>query len=296
MAAAQRSRLPPSFDGSDDFQLWSQQFDVWAESQQLDDPAKLRHLPTYLTGAAFGYYTELPDATKANLDLLRAAMVGPFGRPQLLEEFRRAANARPRRPAESLSVYAAEIKRLVRLAYDDFNDAGRAHMSLDRFLAGLDQDLKIRVMEFGPADIDAATRQAAICEQARHTAARDVQYAMPDHTAARVTSTRAPTPDLTATVATLASKLSEVVDLLQSQAGSQRQSDRRARDHQDDPGPPPARRDSGRRNDDPPRSEYRRRTPRRPRRPVRPDEQCHNCGGFGHYAFDCPSPPQGNGQ
>ncbi|XP_066268140.1 uncharacterized protein [Branchiostoma lanceolatum] len=66
MAAAQRSRLPPSFDGSDDFQLWSQQFDVWAESQPLDDPAKLRHLPTYLTGAAFGYYTELPDATKGH--------------------------------------------------------------------------------------------------------------------------------------------------------------------------------------------------------------------------------------
>ncbi|CAH1242448.1 Hypp6713 [Branchiostoma lanceolatum] len=103
--------------------------------------AKLRHIPTYLAGPAFSYYTELPDATKADLALLRAAMVGPFGRPQL------AANARPRRPAESISVYAADVQRQVRLAFPAFNDAGRAHVALDRFLAGVDPDLKIRVME-----------------------------------------------------------------------------------------------------------------------------------------------------
>ncbi|XP_035679879.1 uncharacterized protein LOC118418150 [Branchiostoma floridae] len=285
--AEPRFRLPPSFDGTGDFQLWAQQFDVWADAQQLDQAARLRHFPTYFSGPAFSYYAELPDATKANLALLRAAMVGPFGRPMLLEEFRRAANARPRRPGESLSVYAADVQRLVRLAYPTYNDAGRAHVAMDRFLSGLDPDLKHRVMEFGPADIDAAIRQAAFCEHARSAAARDIQLSTPDHTAARVTSTRAPTPDLTATVASLASKLTEVVDLLHAQAAKD---DRRARDRRDDAEPPRDRRDTDRRRDDR-RSQPQRRTPRQPRRPVRPDEQCHNCYGYGHYAASCPTPP-----
>ncbi|KAI8487237.1 hypothetical protein Bbelb_350350 [Branchiostoma belcheri] len=34
--AAPQFRLPPSFDGTADFQLWVQQFDVWADAQQLD--------------------------------------------------------------------------------------------------------------------------------------------------------------------------------------------------------------------------------------------------------------------
>ncbi|KAI8485080.1 hypothetical protein Bbelb_371860 [Branchiostoma belcheri] len=276
--AEPRSRLPPSFDGTaaDDFQLWIQQFDVWADAQQLDQAARLRHFPTYLTGPAFGFYTELPAATKADLALIRAAMVGPFGRTALLEEFRRAANARPRRPNESLSVYAAEIQRLVRLAYPTYNDAGRAGVALDRFLAGLDPDLRHRVMEFGPADVDAAIRQASICEQARHAAARDLQFPTADHTAARITSTRAPTPDLTATVATLASKLTEIVDLLHAQASNQRQPEHQQHSRRDDRDQPPNRRGSDRRDDPAPRSETRRRLPRRP---VRPDEQCHQCHG-----------------
>ncbi|CAH1258182.1 WDR1 [Branchiostoma lanceolatum] len=39
---------PPSFDGSDDFQFWSQQFDAWAESQPLDDPCSEAAPPPHL--------------------------------------------------------------------------------------------------------------------------------------------------------------------------------------------------------------------------------------------------------
>ncbi|KAI8503768.1 hypothetical protein Bbelb_187390 [Branchiostoma belcheri] len=76
----------------------------------------------------------------------------------LLEEFRWADNARPRRPGESLSVYAADVQRLFRLAYTAYNDAGWAHVAMDRLLTGLDPNLRNRVMEFG---------LASICEQAR---------------------------------------------------------------------------------------------------------------------------------
>ncbi|XP_019620815.1 PREDICTED: uncharacterized protein LOC109467312 [Branchiostoma belcheri] len=276
--AEHRSKLPPSFDGESDFHLWSQQFDVWAAAQELDDAAQLRSFPTFLTGPAFGFYSELPVATKANLTLIRQAMAGPFGRPVFLEEFRRAANARPRHPGESLPVYAAEIRRLVRLAYPTYNDAARAGVALDRFLAGLDPDLKYRVMGFGPADVDAAVRQATLCEEVRTSAARDAQ-AYPS--AARV-SVGPSDRDLATTVASLATQLAEVVDLLKNQAVN-RSSNQRSR-------PPPVSNSSpaDRRREPSSTSQQRR------RRSVPADAQCYRCHGYGHFEAACPT-PSGNG-
>ncbi|CAH1248795.1 Hypp8415 [Branchiostoma lanceolatum] len=44
-----RLKQPPSFDGSEDFNLWSQQFDVRATAQELGGRAQQRAFPTFLT-------------------------------------------------------------------------------------------------------------------------------------------------------------------------------------------------------------------------------------------------------
>ncbi len=73
-----------------------------------------------------------------------------------------------------MEVYAADICRLVKEAFPDFEQNASEYMRLSRFLAGLDQELQIKCHERGVKTFKEAFQVATQAERAR-TAAKLIQ-------------------------------------------------------------------------------------------------------------------------
>lgn len=173
--------LPPPFrnDGSESFQLWARRYEVIQEARYKDsgvdlDAVLAAELPTRLPPELFIVWDNFPSEIQHSFAAAKKQLQDAFGQKDVIASFQTFPNSRHKLPNEPMEVYAADICRLVKEAFPDFEQNASEYMRLSRFLAGLDQDLQIKCHERGVKTFKDAFQVATQAERARQ-AARLVQ-------------------------------------------------------------------------------------------------------------------------
>lgn len=177
LARAKHIPLPPPFrlDGGESFQLWARRYEVIQEARYRDtgtdvDAALAAELPTRLHSSLFLVWDNLPKEIQDDYKATKKHLQKAFGQKDIIASFQTFANSRHRLPNESLDVYAADICRLVKEAFPDFEPNASEYMKLSRFVAGLDQELQIKCHERGVKTLKEALEIATQAERARQAA------------------------------------------------------------------------------------------------------------------------------
>ena len=120
----------------------------------------------------------LPEATLDDYAALRAALRARFLPPERVSLHRTQLRTRRRQRGESLSSLADDIPLLAARAYPDADANGQAlvpQIALDSFVDALDDNLRRRIREREPANVQEALRRALTLEcmdqseQSRHS-------------------------------------------------------------------------------------------------------------------------------
>lgn len=201
-----RIDLPSPFcgDGSEPFHSWIRRFEVaLAVSTTPLDKAKL--LPAKLSGPAFSYWQTLSPAIQNDYDSVKASLTAVFNRQPFIATFQTYLNARPRKPAEPLAVYAAELTTLVSEAFPNYDAQAKNSEVFRRFVTGLDTSLQLKIHEHGALTLEAALKVATQCERGQLAISiaspSSVMPVTVGHTALPTPST--PIAELTAAIADL---------------------------------------------------------------------------------------------
>lgn len=88
----------------------------------------------------------------------------------MIASFQAFPNSCYKKPNEAMEVYAADVCRLVKEAFPDFEQKATEYMTPTRFLAGLDQQLQIKCHERGVKTFKEAFDIATQAEHARQAA------------------------------------------------------------------------------------------------------------------------------
>lgn len=97
-------------------------------------------------------------------------MQNAFGQKDAITSFQTFSNARHRLPNEAMQVYAADICRLVKEAFPDFEHNASEYMKMSCFVAGLDQELQVKCHEGGVKTFTEAFEVASQAEWAHQVA------------------------------------------------------------------------------------------------------------------------------
>lgn len=234
--------LPPPFcnDGRESFQLWARRYEVIQDARYRDSAVDLAavlasELPTRLPPELFIVWDNLPLETQRSYAETKKCLQAAFGQKDVIASFQTFPNARHRQPNEAMEVYAADICRLVKEAFPDFEPNACEYMKMSRFLAGLDQELQIKCHERGVKTFKEAFEVATQAERARQAArlvmpmsppivtARDVSMAQSVNSVSdNDTYLRNAVQDLTATVRDLSKDVGALKLKLDGQSGMHR--------------------------------------------------------------------------
>lgn len=167
--------LPFRNDGSESFQLWARRYEVIQAARYRDadvnlDSVMALELPTRLPPELFIVWDNLPPVTRNSFASTKKHLQDVFGRKDIIASFQAFPNSRSRKPGEAMEVYAADVCRLVKEAFPDFEPNAAEYMKLTRFLAGLDQELQIKCHERGVKTFQEAFDIATQAERARQAA------------------------------------------------------------------------------------------------------------------------------
>ena len=148
--------LPNPFcnNGRESFQVWARRYEVTQQARYQGSGVDLNtvlaaELPTRLPSELFIVWDNLPPAIQSSYTETKNHLQAAFGQKDVIASFQTFPNARHRLPNEAMEVYAADICRLVKEAFPDFEDNAAEYMKMSRFLAGLDQELQIKCHERG---------------------------------------------------------------------------------------------------------------------------------------------------
>ena len=136
---------PNSYDGKISFPLYRVQFDMVAELNCWSDIEKARHLAASLQGQALTVLTTLSAADRIDYQRLCAVLSDRFDQNRSAELALVKLDNRRRNARESLQSYSADVEQLVLFAYPAVNSDTRDVMTRDRFLRGLDSELRKQV-------------------------------------------------------------------------------------------------------------------------------------------------------
>ena len=127
----------------EDFERGWIRFELIAATKDWNNAKQLAIIPTLLRGKLIEFYTELEDATKADLAALKAALQEKAGFKMDPLVVLRKFNLRNQQSNERVNNYASDLKRLFKQAYPE--EETNSAVLLQRFLTGL-QPLVARQM------------------------------------------------------------------------------------------------------------------------------------------------------
>lgn len=169
--------LPPPFqnDGRESFQLWAHRYEVIQAARFKDSGVDLNtvlaaELPTRLLPELFIVWDNLSQETQDCYAEVKKCLQTAFGQKDVIASFQNFPNAPHRLPNEAMEVYAADVCRLVKEAFPDFEHNASEYMKTSRFIAGLDQEFQVKCHERGVKTFIEAFEIASQAEQARQAA------------------------------------------------------------------------------------------------------------------------------
>lgn len=152
--------VPDNFSGDGDYDAWERHFNVCAAANNWDDAKKLLFLPTLLRGRAFLVYQHLDLQDRASFARLSAAMSKGCRSPAQREVAAAKFRARKHRSGEPYDMFAYDLMDLFSKAYPGMPHDDHDALVRDQFIAGLDDDLRCRVLIAAPTSLAAAVTAA----------------------------------------------------------------------------------------------------------------------------------------
>ncbi|GBN04028.1 hypothetical protein AVEN_275311-1, partial [Araneus ventricosus] len=108
---------PLTFDGLTSWTVFKTQFNVVSSTNGWTDFVKASQLVASLRGSAAEVLQRIPADKLADLTTIEKALESRFGDSQLTQFYRTELKTRRQKPGESLQVLAADVERLMSLAY-----------------------------------------------------------------------------------------------------------------------------------------------------------------------------------
>lgn len=162
MSITRKEILPETFQLGQNFSYWKERFFACANSNEWNEAAQIRHLPSFLQGEVFGRYLKAKEANpvtiKEWMEELRKAIYPEDQVAARQAEFFH----RKKKLAESVTEFAYDLKKLGSLAFPgDETSSVYTKLLLRRFLEGLEPaELRKLTGATRPTTIDQAMASA----------------------------------------------------------------------------------------------------------------------------------------
>ena len=162
-------KLPP-FTGKESWNVWLNRFNDVAQLKGWTNQEKLAEVLPRLQGIAGEFvYDQLPAATRQNYGLLIEELNTRFQMVETPKSYSAKFNNRTQKPGESVTEFAADLKKLYYKAFPNRDRETRNQDLLRKFLDGLTDDRARFHIEYikEPADIDHAVHEVIIFEETK---------------------------------------------------------------------------------------------------------------------------------
>jgi hypothetical protein len=133
------------YDGKVSFPTYQSQFEVVAKINGWSDSDKGMYLATALQGNALSVLNTLPNSDRSDYVKLCAALCDRFNHNRSAELSRARLDNRVRRSNETLQAYSSDIEQLILFTYPSLPSDARDTLAKERFLAGLDSELRRQI-------------------------------------------------------------------------------------------------------------------------------------------------------
>lgn len=149
------------YDGSTSWVDFKSHFEICATLNKWSVAEMGMHLAVSLRGQAQGVLGNLPEGEKCNYRLLCKALEERFLPTNQTELYRAQLRERRQKATETLPELGQEIRRLTNLAYPTAPVEVRETLAKEQFIDALrDRDMRLRVKQARPADLNDAVRHA----------------------------------------------------------------------------------------------------------------------------------------
>ncbi|MES9905628.1 MAG: hypothetical protein ABW168_23505 [Sedimenticola sp.] len=152
----------PIFRGTDteDFAAWLRNYERVAEINNWSKEFCIKHISTVLQDEANSRYWDCSLDERLVWELLIPALQRKFSPESNRATFEAALETRTQLPSESLDKYMSELKILSKKAYPDWEDKYRDKLVTKYFTDGIDEHLRIWVLQSNPKNADEALQAA----------------------------------------------------------------------------------------------------------------------------------------
>ncbi|GBM39040.1 hypothetical protein AVEN_122179-1 [Araneus ventricosus] len=140
------------FDGQTSWTVFKTQFDVVSSANGWNNRVKASQLVASLRGTAAEVLQGIPSDKLTDLMTIENALEARFGDSNLTQFYRTELKTRRQKPGESLQVLAADVERLMSLAYAEFPQVVRDSLAAQYFVDAIRDE-----------DTQHATKVSALC-------------------------------------------------------------------------------------------------------------------------------------
>ncbi|GBM31667.1 hypothetical protein AVEN_198936-1 [Araneus ventricosus] len=161
---------PLTFDGQTSWTVFKTQFDVVSSTNGWTDFVKASQLVASLRGSAAEVLQGIPADKLTDLTTIEKALESRFGDSHLTQFYRTELKTRRQKPGENLQVVAADVERLMSLAYAECPLDVRESLAAQYFIDAIrdeETQLSTRLMDF--TDLKSALAYSMKFESAKTT-------------------------------------------------------------------------------------------------------------------------------
>jgi hypothetical protein len=148
--------MPEKFGGAGDWEDWVFQFETVAVINKWTEEQKTLYLRLCLVGNALSAFRDLPEENRESYAKAREALGRRFNPKEASEKEKARFIKRTRNPGEDIATFATDLERLARRAYPSWPEDARKVVVRDRFLNGLDGNIRVWVKQAGPVSLEDA--------------------------------------------------------------------------------------------------------------------------------------------
>ncbi|GBM41553.1 hypothetical protein AVEN_52299-1 [Araneus ventricosus] len=157
-----------TFDGQTSWTVFKTQFDVVSSANGWNNRVKASQLVASLRGTAAEVLQGIPSDKLTDLMTIENALEARFGDSHLTQFYRTELKTRRQKPGESLQALAADVKRLMSLAYAECPMDVQESLAVQFFVDAIrdeDMQLRTRLMDF--TDLKSALAYSMKCETSK---------------------------------------------------------------------------------------------------------------------------------